>query len=345
MSPVPAVSVIGFAGCTSIGYSMGPTLAAIGAGVSNFTDSGIRTPFDTAAMAASLFDREMPRRERLSALARIALVDLRSLLTAVGVERPPLMLGMPADLEDGDQTALREALDGGGTTSGTIAHFPYGRASTFAALASAADLIGRGEHRYVVVGGIDSLCSRQDVHRLVQLGRVLGAHSEGTIPGEAAVFALLARSDDTAAVQPTMVGLEAVALHRAAVPFGERDRVTGDDLATVFRALRERGCQRVERVTAAHSGEGYFGRSFSHAYLREVDIMPEPLEVDLIADCAGDVGAAAGLLGLAFATYRMVTEPRSGRGRALVYSESDTGELGAAIIDGSPTGWARELVA
>jgi 3-oxoacyl-[acyl-carrier-protein] synthase-1 len=345
MNGADSVSIVGFAGCTSLGYSLGPTLAAMGAGLSNFTDSGIRTPFDTPAMAASLFDRELPRAARLAALAGIAIADLRSFLDAAGGEPPPLLLGLPAGLEEDELKALLAAVDRNGSTAGTTARFPYGRASTFAALASASDLIARGEHRRIVVGGIDSLCSRQDVHRLVQLGRVLGAHTEGTIPGEAAVFALLARSDDTAAVEPTAVGLEAVALHRAVMPFGERDRVLGDDLAVVFRALRQRGCQRVERVTAAHSGEGYFGRSFSHAYLREIDIMPEPLEVDLIADCAGDVGAAAGLLGLAFATYRMVTEPRSGRGRALVYSESDTGELGAAIIAGAPTAWARELVA
>lgn len=341
MSPVPAVSIVGCAGCTSLGYSIGPTLAAMGAGLSNFTDSGIRTQFDTAAMAAALLDPEIPRPERLAALAGIALVDLQSLLTAVGVERPPLMLGLPADLDDDDEKPLREVLEGGAAIGATVARFPYGRASTFAALAGAAQLIGRGEHRCVVVGGIDSLCSRQDVHRLVQHGRVLGAYSEGTIPGEAAVFAVLAPTGDAVADQPTAVGFEDVALHRAAVPFGERDRVSGDDLAAVFRTLRERGSGRVERVIAAHSGEGYFGRSFSYAYLREVDVMPEPLEVELIADCAGDVGAAAGLLGIAFGTYRMATDPRSSRGRALVYSESDTGEVGAAIIDGAPTSWSR----
>jgi hypothetical protein len=116
-------------------------------------------------------------------------------------------------------------------------------------------------------------------------------------------------------------------------------------LATVFRAFRERGSQRVQRVIAAHSGEGYFGHSFAHAYLREVEVMPEPLDVELISDCVGDVGAAAGILGLAFAMYRMATQPRGARERALVYSESDTGEIGAAIIDGTPTAWERRAAA
>jgi hypothetical protein len=35
----------------------------------------------------------------------------------------------------------------------------------------------------------------------------------------------------------------------------------------------------------------------------------------------------------------MVTEPRGARTRALVYSESDSGELAAAIVEGAPTAW------
>jgi 3-oxoacyl-[acyl-carrier-protein] synthase-1 len=341
----PPVTIVGFAGCTSLGYSLAPTMAAMGAGLSNFTDTGLRTQFDTPVMAGALLERDLPRLERLTELATIGLIDLQSLLTAAGVESVPLVMGLPSDLDEGEQEEVRKHIAGNPAIESATTWFPYGRASTFAALSGAADLLQRGDHPFVAVGGIDSLCARHTVHRLVQLGRILGPHTEGTIPGEAAVFALLTRADGRAPDQASAVGLESVALHRSPVPFHERDRVSGDDLATVFRTLRERGSPRVDRVIAAHSGEGYFGRSFSHAYLREVDVMPEPLEVELIADCAGDVGAAAGLLGLAFATYRMITDPRSGRARALVYSESDTGEIGAAIIDGAPTSWERGKVA
>jgi 3-oxoacyl-[acyl-carrier-protein] synthase-1 len=252
-----------------------------------------------------------------------------------------LIVGVPSDLDHDERSRLNEELVTSRIFRPKTAWFPYGRASTFPALAAAASLLESGAHRFIVVGGIDSLCALHTVHRLVQFGRVLGPHTEGMIPGEAAVFALLARADDPVADPASGVLLEAVAQHRAAVPFTQRDRVSGDDLATVFRAFRERGSERVERVIAAHSGEGYFGRTFLHASLREAEMMPEPLEVDLIADCVGDVGAAAGPLGLAFAMYRMATQPRNTRERALVYSESDTGEIGAAIIDGAPTSWQR----
>jgi hypothetical protein len=72
--------------------------------------------------------------------------------------------------------------------------------------------------------------------------------------------------------------------------------------------------------------------------------MPEPLTLEQIADRVGDVGAAAGILGLAFGAYLMVHDRRDGESRALAYSESDTGEVGAAILNGMPTSWQRAFL-
>ncbi len=340
MTAAGAVSIVGFAGCTSLGYTLPQTLAAMGAGLSNFSDTGLKNAYGTAVTAASLLDRDLPGHERLAALANVGLTGVQQLLATVGVEFAPLMLGVAAGLDDHEAVALRAELGRSPVVMPESAWYPYGRASTFIAFAQAAALIDRGAHRFIVVGGVDSLCAIPTVYELVQAGRVLGPHTEGTIPGEAAVFALLAKSDDPAVNPSTSVLLEGIAQHRGR-PFRKADRVSAEELAVVFRSFRERGSRRVDRVIAAHSGEGYFGRSFSHAYLREVEIMPEPLEVDLIADCVGDVGAAAGPLGLAFGMYRMATEPGGACGRSLVYTESDTGEVGAAIIDGVPTSWER----
>jgi 3-oxoacyl-[acyl-carrier-protein] synthase-1 len=338
MTAAGAISIVGFTGCTSLGYTLPQTLAAMGAGLSNFSDTGLKNDFGTTVTAASLLERDAPGHERLATLARIGLAGVQELLGRVGVAQAPLMLGVAADLGEEEAETLRAEVRRSSAVKSQAAWYPYGRASTFVAFAQAAALIERGAHRFIVVGGVDSLCAVPRVNALADAERILGPHTEGTIPGEAAVFALLARADDRAVHPSTSVLLEAVAQHRGR-PFIRAEQVSGDDLAVVFRAFRERGSRRVDRVIAAHSGEGYFGRSFSHAYLREVDVMPEPLEVELIADCVGDVGAASGPLALAFAMYRMVTEPQGRRGRALVYSESDTGELGAAIIDGVPTSW------
>jgi 3-oxoacyl-[acyl-carrier-protein] synthase-1 len=337
------VSILGFAGCTSLGYSLRATLAAMGGGLSNFTDTGVKNLFGTAAAAGALLDPEIPRAERLTTLARVGLADLHLLLSQFQLQHAPFMMGVASNLSRDEATGLeRECLDSPFVRPAP-AWFPYGRASAFLALADAADLIGRGAHRFIVVGGVDSLCARDTVEGLVRAERVLGPHTEGTIPGEAAVFALLARSDDAVVDEASSVAVDAVVRERAAVPFLQADRVSGDGLASVFRSFRQAGARRVDRVVAAHSGEGYFARSFSHAYLREVEILPEPLRVDLTADCVGDIGAATGMLALAFGTYLMASEPRGQAGRLLAYSESDTGEIGAAIIEGSPTSWQGDF--
>jgi len=337
MTADSGVRIVGFAGCTSLGYALEPTLAAMGAGLNHFTETEIPNLFGTPVTTGALLDPDLPRIERLPALARIGLAEMQGLLAHVGLAHAPFMVGVPSDLTEEEEAALRHALHASAVVRPAVAWVPAGRASALLALARAADLIRRGSHRAIVFGGIDSLCAPATVQRLVAAERVLGPHTEGTIPGEAAMFGLLV-SDSDAIRLPTSVEFDTGA-HVRGTPFAELDRVSGDALASVLRALRQERPGRVDSIIAAHSGEGYFGRSFAHAYLREVDMMPEPLDVELIADCVGDVGAAAGVVGLAFSMYRMATNPVGPRGRMLVYSESDTGEVAAAIVMGAPASW------
>jgi 3-oxoacyl-[acyl-carrier-protein] synthase-1 len=343
MNEAAAVSIVGFGACTSLGYSLGATLAAMDGGLNNFSDTSVPDEFGHPAVAASLVEPELGRGERIAALVRHGLHDIR--LTVRGLGKLPLCLGVAADLEPDERALLRRALAEQRSVVSDVDWFPHGRASAFAALAAALDMLTSRSHRLVLVGGVDSMCAPAKVSSLVQAGRVLGPLTEGTIPGEGAALALLARSDDPIVDPARSVRLEAVALDRAAVPFTKAEVVSADGLASAFRTLRTGGAARVHQIVAAHSGEGYFGRSFAHAYLRELEIMPEPLSVEVIADRVGDVGAAAGLVGLALGVYLMVRDRQSGLSRVLVYSESDTGEVGAAILDGTPAAWPRRAAA
>lgn len=334
----PAVRIVGLAGCTSLGYSLEATLAAMGAGLSNFTDTGMINLFGTPVTAGALVEGELSRAERLASLADVALADIAALFEDAGVERAPFMVSTASDLTQEELETLNRAFAASPLVHRAPAWVPRGRAGALLALQHAADLVSRGAHRFIVVGGIDSLCTPAILRTLVETERVLGPHVEGTIPAEGAVFALVARADDEIDL-PTSVLVAGVAQAQG-VGFMELDRVSGDTLTSVFRTLREQGTGQVHWIVAAHSGEGYFGRSFTHAYLRELDIMPEPLDVDHTADRVGDIGASAGMLGVAYAMYRMATRPRAAN-RALIYSESDTGEVGAVIVQGSPTSWLR----
>lgn len=341
MSASASVSIVGFAACTSLGYSLESTLAAMGAGLNNFTNTDVPNEFGRPTVTASLVDPDAPRAERLAILLGHGLADARVLAVPHGLRRVPTLVGVASDLSPDEEQVLQKTLREQPALVGETTWYRYGRASTFAALAAAKDLLERRFHRFAMVVGVDSLCAPATVASQVQSGRVLSPFTEGTIPGEASAVALLARSDDPAVDPDSAVGLEAVAVNRTSIPFVRAQVVSSDALTAVFRALRKAGARRVHRIIAAHSGEGYFGRSFAHAYLREVEMMPEPLTVESTADRVGDVGAAAGILGLAFGTYLMTQDGQSGASRALAYSESDTGEVGAAILDGAPTSWRR----
>jgi len=323
--------VVGFAACTSLGFTAAATLSAMEAGLCNFTATTVNDSSGEPAMSARIqdVDAELPRKARLEIVLQHALADLDDLLPP-GPHDVPVLLGVPVDLGADERSALLRVFDGHRVSAdGQQGWFPYGRASVFAALRHARALLADGACELVVVAGIDSLCAPATVRGLVKADRVLGNGTEGTIPGEACGCVLLASPSHPVARDAERFRIEQVALHRSHTPMPQADRVSADALTATFRTLRESGAERLTRVVPAHSGEGYFGRSFAHAYLREVEMMPEPLDVKLIADCVGDVGAAAGPIGLAFAAHLMQAE---GAGRTLVYSESDSGEVGAAII-------------
>jgi len=347
MTSAASVHIAGFAACTSLGLAIEPALAAMGAGLTNFTDSSVRNVFGEPAAAAQVpgLEPDAPRLGRLEALARLGLEDLAALLAPLRARRVPLLLALPSDLHE-DEGRMLQAVFAQSVLVEPTSSWKYrqGRAGSFAALADAAAWLSSDSTKLAIVGGIDSLCAPASVRALVRAERVLGPGTEGTVPGEAAAFALLAAGDHPASRLPTAVRLEDLASTNRGAAFSQTDRISGDALAGAFRSLRERGAERVHRVIAAHSGEGYFGRSFSHAYLREVDIMPEPLVVELLADRLGDVGAAAGILGCALAALLMTKDDRQRPSRALIYSESDTGEIGAAIVEGAPTSWRRSAL-
>ena len=74
MTAAAPVSIVGFAACSSVGYSLESSLAAMGAGLSNFTETDVGDEFGQPALAASLVEGRS-RKERLSALVRHALDD------------------------------------------------------------------------------------------------------------------------------------------------------------------------------------------------------------------------------------------------------------------------------
>ncbi|WP_181234152.1 beta-ketoacyl synthase N-terminal-like domain-containing protein [Enhygromyxa salina] len=203
----------------------------------------------------------------------------------------------------------------------------------FHALALARDQLFAGAVDLALVGGADSLVTTDELQQLARDNILLGkSNPDGLIPGEGAAFFLLARRGEPGA----LATIETVALGQELEPrsMGGPPRAAG--LTRLFAQLRGTGAARAEVVVSALAYQRWWAREFSHAYLRNAALMPEPLVAVAPSSGLGDLGAAAGGVALATAVWEFhpLVARRGARvlDRALVYGCTDSGTLGACLL-------------
>jgi hypothetical protein len=114
-------------------------------------------------------------------------------------------------------------------------------------------------------------------------------------------------------------------------------------LGHAFRALRAQpiaGRARPATVIAFETGETFFTRAFATGYLRNVQLMPEPLQHELIAANLGDTGAAAAGMALVRADWTMRRLCTQVATRVLIYGHADSGACAATVAIGRSGGTA-----
>ena len=192
-----------------------------------------------------------------------------------------------------------------------------------------------GTETHCLVGGFDTKVDTETLGDLVARNQLLGkTNPDGIIPGEGAGFILLGtpsiahRVDSWGRVVANHVAQEAVSFE---ADTGAASPSLG--LSAVFRSLRARVPFRVDEVVAGVTGQVYYGREFSHAYLRNDALMPEPLVCRPLGDVLGDVGAAAGAIALVRAVSRLKTfGSTAGCEHVLAYASSDGGRVGGCVV-------------
>ena len=152
MMPSSSTSIVGFAACTSLGYSLESTLAAVGAGLNNFTTTTVPNEFGHATVTVSLVDPDVPRGERLALLIRHGMDDARALVAPHGLQRVPALGGVPSDLTPDEQRIVVTALRQDSALIGGVVWYRHGRARHFVAMAAAKDMIERGGIVVLVAG-------------------------------------------------------------------------------------------------------------------------------------------------------------------------------------------------
>ena len=324
----------------ALGYTFRAAQPAMAAGMAAFAEvdmegnDGERVVCSTLEGLGSVADRS----GRIRGLVHYALSDLVASLDGHPLDGLPVILGIDGERRQADLDAFRDGMDATegasldlrSPVSGVVAQ---GRLSFLVALSRAHEALTAGRAPAVVVGAADTRCDPDTLAELRRGRRLLNSRDDGTIPGEAAVFALLARVEPRSATSPRLL-VHPPSFRRddPAVLYEAPARASG--LAEAFAAQRTaaEGRRRPMAVVSFETGEGHYTRAFMTAYLRNVELMPEPLEHVTIASTVGDCGAAAGGMALVHADWLLRwPEPRPGDS-VLTYGHADDGGAGAVVF-------------
>ena len=342
------IAIVSLGACSPIGLSARMTLAEMATGTVRFAETEVHDVACRPVRASrlKLLDPGSPRTERMVSLGITAVRDCLGGAGGRLEASVPLVLALPEQGSGGayQKDTLLEALVRAASPVRLVVAearlFPQGRAGFFRALAVAADLLQSREAPAVLVGGLDSMGDSDSLAHLARLGRTLGrANPDGLIPGEAGGFLLVVNGACLRALGLAPRGwVLSVATGREPHPFLSEGPSVAKGLTDVFRQLRQqfpRGGRRVDTVLSCQTGESFWSTEFVRAYLRNAALMPEPLSVGLVAECLGDIGAAAGALQLASALHslRTVEWGDDGPPLALVYGCSDAGDVGACVVE------------
>lgn len=328
---------------TPLGLSARATQCAVAAGLTAFAETEVLDDAGNPVRASHLrsLDPGMTREERMLFFGQRALAECLSGLDPRRMVPIVCHLALPEqDVRPiDDKTVLRGLKDVADPAmpldwSARIIH--AGRAGVFAALEAAAASLASGGASLALVGGVDSNCDRASREHFAGEGRTLGkSNPDGLIPGEGAGFVLLARGGTSGFGAP-LGRLVACATARDTLPFGKRNPMKAVGLTALFRQLRKAhaGQPRPQHLFSCQTGEGFWARELSHAYLRNVEIMPEPFRTSIVAASLGDAGAASGAIQLGMAHHLFATSARTGVKveRAVVYGAADGGSAGGCIV-------------
>jgi 3-oxoacyl-[acyl-carrier-protein] synthase-1 len=339
-----AVAIIGMGASSPIGYGARPVQAAMAGRLRNFRSAPMLGWNEDPVRVSRLPDvsDSLSRSERIATLVEHAVADL---CADIQVEVPgdvAIFVGCAQDAPESELNTVASAVTRGTggmldpTAGGIFAGYRAGRIAFLSALAKAMRWFDEGSGEIALVIAADSRCLPETVRHMARERRLLRDRDDGTIPGEAAVAMLVAT--------PNSVLSQHAKLMVARPAFGADDfailrqsPTATDGLGRAFGALAERplsGSVRPQCVVAFETGEVFFTRAFQTAYLRNAQLMPEPLQHELIAANLGDTGAAAAGMALVRADWLMRQELDNRAPRVLIYGHADDGRCAAAMVIG-----------
>jgi hypothetical protein len=337
-----AAAIIGMGACSPIGHGVRPIQAAMAGGLRNFQEGAFTGDHGEPVRTSRLtdIDEMRPRAERLSFLTRGAVADLLRHSALSPPARIPIFIAAAAGARESELEAIRLAVVEGsnGLLKGDIAHsrtFRDGRIAFLSAMAGAIRSFDDDAAELALVVAADTRCTWDVIEALLRDRRLLTSRDDGTIPGEAAVVALVASTRSAAATEHTRFRFSEPAFASDEFEAIRTAPQATNGLSRAFQSVREQTAHwggRPQAVMAFESGELFFTRAFATGYLRNVELMPEPLYHELVASNVGDTGAAAAGLALVRSEWLMHRASVPAQRGVLIYGHADDGRCAAALV-------------
>jgi hypothetical protein len=311
-------------------------------GLRNFQEAGLNLGTNEPPRTSRLpdLDEAAPRAERIAFLTRWAVADLLENLTVRLSGKIPVYAGVGDDSPADDLAAIARGLVEGSQgliEAEAFRGYHEGRIAFLSAMARAIRSFDEGAGDLALVIAADTRCTWEAIDALIRDHRLLTEADDGTIPGEAAVVTLVASPRSKLATEHAQFLVTAPAFGVDAFETIRQSPQATQGLGRAFRALREHrvaGATRSATVIGFETGELFFTRTFTTGYLRNAELMPEPLQHELIASNLGDTGAAAAGMALVRADWMMRRLEGDREPRVLVYGHADDGRCAATIVVG-----------
>ncbi len=335
--------ITGIGAVTAVGLNAVQTCAAVRAGLSGFRKAvalpAPQQPILGAVVPASRALKRLPEAWLVNLAARVIgealpdrsrAVDPVLLLVVPDTLRrhPGLREGAGAHLIEriGEQTQIRFDM-----RSRTV---EGGAAEGLAALPVVRDLLLKEGVRQCVIAGVDSLVNRDDLSRLRAASRLHGADQpQGVVPGEgAACIALTIDAGIGAHARAQVLGAGAALEGESETAIGPRYSVGIALQSALEDTVRDAGCDEasVDFRVSDMNGERYRAWESTICAARFYRTRRERLAVWYPAMSVGEIGAAAGVLGIAIAARAL--ERGYAPGPLAMCEASSDGPLRAACV-------------
>jgi 3-oxoacyl-[acyl-carrier-protein] synthase-1 len=297
--PESPLAVVGAGLVSGVGLTVAECCAAIRCGINGFRETRF-----IAGNGERIVGSEVPPAEPWDGTTKfvnMAAAAIGECLDMVGPGRAkhvPVLLAVAERSRPGRAERFPFMLHDVATRLGVVFHresrlIEDGSVAGAVGLFTARQLIGSGRHQQVIVAGVDSLLTGQNLAALEHAGRLLSpTNSNGFVPGEAAGAVLLAAPQDGA---PAPVLLRGLGFSREPAPRGSGKPLRADGLVqAICAAVAEAGLALHDcdcRISDVN-GEQYRFKEAALAVTRVLRERKAMFSLWHLADTIAEVGAA-----------------------------------------------------